>query len=212
MRTVVLALVWLLAGPAAGRASPVGADWAEVRQTPVGVIFHRAGAESARPASMIVARLAAAPEQVHAVVTDYDRFAAFVPGVREGRVLRRDGSTAWVYQRLKLSPARDRHYVLRIEHSPGPAGCPYEIRWRLADAAWQQRFAATGDAVRPERVSGFWLLCGERARAATEARYGLQLDPGGWLPAWLIRRRLDAYLAEVIAAVQSRLTSARTTK
>jgi hypothetical protein len=77
----------------------------------------------------------ATPEEVFAVLTDYDHTARFVSNVLESRVVRRDGSRVSVEQksRLAVGPIHsDFQNVREVELLP-----PNEIRSRVADGDMQ---------------------------------------------------------------------------
>jgi len=190
------------AGMTCGEAASPG--WVPVAVTSAGRIYHRDVEDSPLPMIMIATTFAAQPARVHAVVTDYDRFADFIPNVLESRVLARRGSDQWVFHHLRFAgPVADRVYVIRSSENQGTPESGYRIEWRLS----QRRFA-TVDAsagVRPRRFSGFWELRPAADGAATEARYAVHSDPGGFIPAWLVARMTHRYVQQVIEAVRDRL-------
>jgi hypothetical protein len=178
--------------------------WVPVAVTPAGRIYHRDLQASPVPMIMIATMFKAPPARVHAVVTDYDHFAEFIPNVLESRVLTREGSHQWVFHHLHLpGPVADRVYVFMSTDSPWPAQSGYRVEWHLSERQFPGVDASAG--IRPQWFSGFWELRPAADGAATEARYAVHSDPGGYIPAWLVARMTDRYVEQVIEAVAERL-------
>lgn len=201
--------LWHVGITQADAASNSTPHWVPVAETGAGRIYHRDVEASPVPMVMIGAKLEAAPARVHTVVTDYDRFAEFIPHVLESRVLAREGNHQWVFQHLHFAgPVADRAYVLRSSEVKSAAESGYRVEWRLAGRRFPAADLQAG--VRPRRLSGFWELRPSAEGAATEARYALHSDPGGLIPAWLVTRMTDRYVEQVIEAVRERLLDSTT--
>ncbi len=182
--------------------------WVSVAVTRAGRIYHRDVEGSPVPMIMIATTFAAEPARVHAVVTDYDRFADFVPTVLESRVLARQGGDQWVFHQLRFAgPVADRAYVIRSSDVRRSAESGYRVEWRLSRRQFPGVDVSVG--IRPRRLSGFWELRPAAAGAATEARYAVHSEPGGFVPAWLVARMTDRYVQQVIEAVGERLRGER---
>ena len=181
-----------------GSAAEAPGDWRFERQARDVELWQRAVPASAYPQLQARGRLPAAPVRVYRTISDYDRFAEFIPQVEYSHILRRQGRETWVYQRLGLpGPLADRHYVLRIEDLPG-----HTIRWRLAED--EPLPAAAGRVLRPAAFTGSWELVAA-GNGSTEARYTVHVDPGGQLPRWLALPAMERYVIDVMAAVRARL-------
>jgi ribosome-associated toxin RatA of RatAB toxin-antitoxin module len=148
----------------------------------------------------------APPASVHRVLTDYDQFARFVPEVAQSRVLRRAGDVRWVYQRLEFPPpVAPREYLLRITDRLHPRPGVYAtIAWSATAPAGSS--VPDSDAVTPKRFDGHWVLRPARGGRATAATYGVDFDPGGSLPGWLIAAMADRYALSVIEALRRRIS------
>lgn len=178
--------------------------WVPVAFTSAGRIYHRDLDDSSVPMIMIATTFKAPPARVHAVVTDYDRFAEFIPNVLESRLLTREGSHQWVFHHLHFpGPVADRVYVFMSTDSPWSAQSGYRVEWHLSER--QFRGVDTSGGIRPQRFSGFWELRPAADGAVTEARYAVHSDPGGYIPGWLVARMTDRYVQQVIDAVGERL-------
>ncbi len=201
-----LAVPGLPAAAIAGAVTETGnATWQAVGDTLQGQLYHRAVAGSSLPEAMIVTRFAAPPARVHALVTDYGRFAEFIPNVAESRVLLRTGGRQWVFHHLHFAgPVADRAYVIEsTDAASRPQANYYRVDWRLSDRDFPGIEGNTG--ISPRSFSGFWDLRPLDDGLATEASYGVHSDPGGLIPDWLVVKMTDRYIQQVIAAVRRRL-------
>lgn len=135
---------------------------------------------------LTAAAIVEAPAHVlRAVIADLQRYPAFMPYVKESRLLPGDGSGELrVYQRLSFGvfAVADRHYVIRFreqEYLDPQRGRSWAFVWRLAD---ELPADADADAVRVKANSGYWDLrpaAGSPSR--TEVHYCVLSDPGGSL-------------------------------
>jgi hypothetical protein len=195
--------------PAAGLIDTVTesghAPWQGVGGTPQGHLYHRAVAGSSLPEAMIATRFAAPPARVHVLVTDYERFAEFIPNVVESRVLLRTGGRQWVFHHLHFAgPVADRVYVIESSDAASrPQAHYFRVDWSLSDRDFPGTKVSAG--VRPRSFSGFWELRPIEGGLSTEAHYAVHSDPGGFIPDWLVVKMTDRYIQQVIAAVRARL-------
>jgi len=202
---LLLTVPGTLAASSAGKSAETGdAAWQAVGDRP-GKLYHRAVTGSSLPEAMIVARFAAAPARVHALVTDYAHFADFIPNVVESRVLLKSGGSQWVFHRLHFAgPVADRAYVIEsTDAASRPQENYYRIDWTLSS----RNFPGIEDqaGIRPLAFSGFWDMRPLQGGLVTEARYAVHSDPGGFIPDWLVVKMTDRYIQQVIAAVAQRL-------
>lgn len=181
------------------------APWQAVEDSRQGQIYHRAVAGSSLPEAMIVAHFAAPPARVHALVTDYGHFAEFIPNVAESRVLLQTGGRQWVFHHLHFAgPVADRAYVIEsTDIASRPQEHYYRVDWTLSSREFPGIEGNTG--IRPRAFYGFWDLRPLENGLATEARYAVRSDPGGFIPDWLVVKMTDRYIQQVIAAVAQRL-------
>ena len=203
---LLLAVSGLPVAAIAGTVTETGhAPWQAGGDTVQGKLFHRAVAGSSLPEAMIVARFAAPPARVHALVTDYGHFAEFIPNVAESRVLLHDGGRQWVFHRLRFAaPVADRAYVIEsTDAASRPQANYYRVDWKLSDRDFPGVDGQAG--ISPRAFSGFWDLRPIEGGLATEARYGVHSDPGGLIPGWLVTKMTDRYIQQVVAAVRRRL-------
>jgi hypothetical protein len=176
-----------------------------IADTAEGRLYHRDVPGSSLPEAMIVTRLDASPGRVFALVTNYDRFAEFIPNVVESRVLEQNGARTWVFHHLHFGgPVADRVYVIESsDASSRPLVHHYRVEWRLSARHFPVLDRASG--VRPQAFSGFWDLRPLGDGASTQAAYAVHSDPGGMIPRWLVTAMTDRYIREVITALRRRL-------
>jgi hypothetical protein len=180
--------------------------WQPVGESGAGSLYHRCREGGGLPEVMIRTRFNAPPVRVHALVTDYDRFAGFIPYVRLSRVLQRpaDGSLL-VFHHLDFPPpVADRVYVIRSRDTASrPADGYYRVEWELVDRIFPVLQDAAG--IQPVAFSGFWELTGADGGSTTDARYSVYSDPGGLVPDWLVVRMTAWYVEQVVTAIRRRL-------
>jgi len=196
---------WPAATIARASAETEDAPWHAVYAGREGRIYHRAVTGSSLPEVMIVARFAAPPARVHSLVSDYGHFAEFIPDVVESRVLMQSGGRQWVFHHLHFAgPVADRAYVIEsTDAASRPQEHYYRVDWTLSSREFP---GIEGNPwIRPRAFSGFWELRPLENGHATEARYAVRSDPGGFIPDWLVVKMTDRYIEQVIAAVARRL-------
>jgi polyketide cyclase/dehydrase/lipid transport protein len=157
--------------------------------------------------------VAAPPHVVRAVVADFEQYPAFMPYVKESRILSRDANGDVLnYQRLSfgLPLVRDRQYVIRIAERrfrERDGGRSYALVWRLED--WLPA-GASPDAVRVSVNNGYWdLQPAKNSESATDVRYCVFTDPAGALPKWLVGLANSEGIPSIFAAVARAAASAR---
>jgi ribosome-associated toxin RatA of RatAB toxin-antitoxin module len=169
-------------------------------------LYNRAVPGAAVPAALARVRIEVPPARLFAVITDYDRFAGFVPYVTSSRVVHREAGLRRVSQHLRFpGPVADRHYV--IESRDSVTSSPQErwrVEWRLVPESDSPASGGTG--ITPNAFTGYWELTPVAGGKATDAIYSLHFDPGGALPSWLVTFAMNRYLPKVIDAVRARAT------
>ena len=165
-------------------------------------IYLRPVEESAFPALLAHARIDAPVRAIYAVISDYDHFRDFIPSVLDSRTLKRQGSTAWVYQRLGFPlMVTDRHYVIKVTDTLDQAEAgTIRVEWHMDRE--QSRSLLFDSAVLPDTFSGSWQLTALEEGRLSDARYSIHVEPGGMLPAWLYSDASERYVFKVIKAVR----------
>jgi hypothetical protein len=144
-------------------------------------------------------RIHASPETVWGVLTDCDHAASFIPGVKSCRRLKSapDGSWDIVEQEAKYSwlmPAITS--VIRADYKR-----PERIDFKRV----------SGDL---KAEDGYWMLVDPPPQAGgsddsreTMVEYELHVEPGFWIPKFLLRHSLRTELPAVLKAVRTRSES-----
>jgi len=193
------------AGPTVPEEDPIlKAGWYPVSERGGLRLYNRAVPGAAVPAALVTVRIEVPPARLFSVITDYDRFAEFVPYVVRSRVVHREDGLRRVSQHMRFpGPLADRHYD--IESRDSYTSFPQEhwrVEWHLVP---ERDLPASGEAgITPTAFTGYWELAPVTGGAATEAIYSLHFDPGGALPAWLVTFAMNRYLPKVIDAVRTR--------
>jgi hypothetical protein len=173
MRALLLtALMSFVPTPPAG-FQPVG-QRAEV------MVYKRSGASGVE--LYAEGDIAAPPSRVQAVLLDYAHHSRFVKDVAETRILRRDETALWVYQRLDLPMIADRDFTLRVTW--GQEG---EVLWTRFTCDNNQGPPPQPGVVRVSVHDGQWHLAPIAGGTATHARYQVHLELAGSLPGWMAR-------------------------
>ena len=184
---------------------PAAEEWTLVRRVGQIDVYLRPVSGADIPAVRGRMHFPASPGEVFRVISDYDRFAGFIPLVGESRVLEQDTRATWVYQRLDLPlPIADRHYVIRVENRRYGSGTGViDVNWQL-DRTRSLSLPSKG-ALLPDAFSGSWHLQPADAGAGCDAVYTVHVEPGGLLPDWLFVRVAERYVVQVMDAVHSRV-------
>ena len=152
------------------------------------------------------ARLPAPPHVLRAVIADLARYPAFMPYVKESRVMGQAAAGDVLnYQRLSFGMlfVQDRHYVIRIaerraRETDGRLG--YAFMWALEPGLPDD--VKPDAAIRVSVNSGFWDLRPARdGSEATDVRYCVFTDPAGSLPKWAVGLANSEAVPDLFAAV-----------
>jgi hypothetical protein len=187
---LVAALALLLAGPAArplgaGEAQvSSGAAWERIAQDQGVTVEEQAVPGLRVPRIRGTVEIARPLYDVLAVLLDSDRHVEWMPGCMESRAVRSDGIVRYVYNRTDTPwPFRDRDVVLRSHVILWGRGERVETPF---ESTVEPSMPPLPDAVRMPLLRGHYRL--ERlGPALTRVELQLELDPGGMLPAWMIR-------------------------
>lgn len=197
-----------LAAGAPTRDSLLQARWHEVSDADQIYVYNRKSDRSPFYEVMARSRIAAAPQTVFRVVTDFAHYSEFMPYTAMCRIERATASEFWVYQRLEFPLISNRHFVVKVALHPcnGIAG--------FQGTVWHQdnEFLLPPDdtgAIQPRVNSGSWELWPVEKGRQTEAIYYLHSDPGGAIPAFLVNLVNNHALPEVIRAVSQRCRETR---
>ncbi|MEY2560139.1 MAG: hypothetical protein QOG51_554 [Verrucomicrobiota bacterium] len=158
---------------------------------------------SASNESRAIGEIAAPTAVVHAVISDVESYASFMPYTAECRVLKREGNSIVAYQRISAPLTSDRDYTVRIHSSSKPAegGVSYSSRWEAENALGPPEKSGV---VRVKLCEGSWLL--EPAGPnVTRATYTIYTDSGGVIPAFIKNTGSQIGIRKMFAAIRKQV-------
>ncbi len=141
-----------------------------------------------------------------AVLLDNERSCEWVPYCSESREIERlDVRTTWVYSVTDFPwPVSDRDTVVKVVAEEIEVNHKYRVLMR-ADPDF---LPLVEGRVRIPYSEIYFLL--KRVGANTiEIEYGLDVDPGGVLPKWMVRRTARDTLIETITALEAQVSRTR---
>lgn len=184
-------------------ARPPGPGWTEANRTARLVVYTRDNGKGGARDLVAVSEFAVAPAVVFGVLSDYDRYAEFMPYTRETRTIARTSETRLqVYQLLSLPFVEDRDYVMDVLLNVEAEGA-FRISWTSAPDAVPVR----AGCVRVRINSGSWEMRPLDGGARTQLTHALQTHPGGSIPAWIVNRSNTLAIPMLFDAVRARAGS-----
>ena len=141
-----------------------------------------------------------------AVILDNERSCEWVPSCTESEEIKRlDARTTWVYSVTDSPwPVSDRDTVVKVVAEKIESNDKY----RVSMQAQPDLLPLVEGRVRIPSSNIYFLL--KRVNADTiEIEYGLDVDPGGALPKWMVRRTARKTLVETIIALEAQVARTR---
>ena len=141
-----------------------------------------------------------------AVILDNERSCEWVPNCTESQEIKRlDARTTWVYSVTNSPwPVSDRDTVVKVVAEEIELAQQY----RVVMQAQPDLLPLVEGRVRIPYSKIYFLL--KRAGANTiQIEYGLDVDPGGVLPKWMVRRTARNTLIETIIALETQVAQTR---
>ena len=141
---------------------------------------------------------------VHQVLNDVDNYPVFMPFVTECRIVKREGSATFTYQRLSPKICSDRDYTLKIDQKSwaSEGGMAFLNRWQPANEMGPPQKKGV---LRVSLCEGSWLL-EPTADKRTRATYTVFTDSGGSLPAFISNAANEMAIRKVFTAVRKQVT------
>jgi len=148
--------------------------------------------------------VAASPDRVRRVLTDYPSHQRWQKHLKENRVLGRGDGYIDVYQRLDLPVLDDRDFSLHATWGDD-AGIPW-MRFATANGLGPPPVRGV---VRVTQHEGGWRLEPTDGGKGTHAVYRFYLDLAGSFPAWMGKGQAASDLPELFANITKQLPSYR---
>jgi hypothetical protein len=188
----------LLLQPLAAAQSAWVKDAAIQRRLAAGEVVVQSAVDPQHPRGRVRAavRILAPAETVWSIMTDCKQAGLFVPGLRRCRRVdgAADGSWADIEHEVRFSWLLPTvNYVFRAHYDR-----PHRIDFRRI----------SGDLKEEE---GAWLLLPSPDASATVVEYEVYLDPGFWIPQFLVSRSLRKELPAGLAGLRERAENANGT-
>lgn len=140
--------------------------------------------------------IAASPDVVLKVLTDYASHPKWVHGLSTSQVIDRDAHGLDVYQRLKLPMLEDRDFALRVDWSH--EGDNRTIKFHSS----QKGPPPTNGCIRVPLHEGSWHLEALDGGTRTHAVYRFRMELGGSLPMWMARGRAGKDVPDLFEAIR----------
>ena len=141
-----------------------------------------------------------------AVILDNERSCEWVPNCTESQEIKRlDARTTWVYSVTNSPwPVSDRDTVVKVVAEE----IELDQQYRVVMQAQPDLLPLVEGRVRIPYSKIYFLL--KLAGANTiQIEYGLDVDPGGVLPRWMVRRTARNTLIETIIALETQVAQTR---
>lgn len=155
----------------------------------------RLGAEGRMPAS---------PEEVRAVLLDYEAQRGRIDRVSKSRIIERSPKHITVYQHLNLPVISDRDFNLRVTWGEDKG-----IKWIEYKALKKGGVKPKDGIVRVTLHNGSWQLKPISRGRSTYLRMMVMVDMGGLLPKWLAKMHAGKELPALFASFRKMLRERR---
>jgi uncharacterized protein YndB with AHSA1/START domain len=178
-----------------------GADWTEAYRTDELVIFTKDVGEDRK--IIATAEVAAPPEVVFKVLSDFEHYRDFMPYVEESRVLIRKGDNEVVtYARIAPPLVSERDYPLKVRMTRGSPsnGGVFKVEWTANPEAEPE----VEGVVRVKLNEGSWLAAPFNGGKRTRLTYTLLTNPGGLIPPFVVNLSNTVAIPELFEAVKKR--------
>lgn len=187
--------------------APADEGWQEVAKAKGLVVYNRARPGSEVREVLAIGTFDASPEHVHRVLDDNAHYQDFMPYTKVSRVLKREGSTVWSYERINAPLVAERDYTVKITHqqltrADGSVVMHHAFTQSNADGP-----AAVDGVVRIAVLDGRWELEPIEGGARTRATYWVYTSPGGSVPTFLVNAANTNAVPGLFDAVKGALPS-----
>ena len=186
------------------QASPALAEqsWRRVGERDGMTIDARTDDDSAQREVRVATHDSLPPDAILATLWRHEDYPKFVDFLVQVDVLRDDGDSKLVYERIKVPLGRDRDTTLRITRTH--VGDGWEI---VSTAVPDEGPPPTPGYVRVRTSRSVWRLVPGPA-GGTDVSYEIRTDAGGLLPGWIVARIQNTAAAKFVRAVLERARSA----
>lgn len=178
-------------------------EWKLVSTSDNVALYRRPRGEPGHYESKAVGEIATSTAIVHAVIDDGESYTRFMPYTVECRILKREGDSVLVYQRISAPLVSDRDYTLRVRTTSKmvEGGTSYFSRWETENALGP---AEKRGVVRVKLCEGSWLL-EPLGPNTTRATYSVYTDSGGLIPAFIKNTGGQVAIRKIFTAIRNQV-------
>ena len=138
------------------------------------------------------------PDTIMATLWRHEEYPRFVEFLEQVDVLRDDGDSKLVYERIRVPLGRDRDTTLRITRTRSGEG--WEV---VSTAVPEEGPPPSAGYVRIRASRSVWRLV-PAADGGTDVSYEIRTDAGGLLPGWIVARVQNTAAAKFVRAILER--------
>jgi hypothetical protein len=208
VRHLLCLLTWISfcagANPAAAQPDATPGEWKWVSTSDNVALYRRPRPGAGHHEIKAIGEIAASTAVVHAVIDDAESYSRFMPYTVECRVLKREGDSVLIYQRISAPLVSDRDYLLRIRTTSRRAGggISYRTRWETENGFGPPEKPGV---VRVKLCEGGWVLEPAAAPNVTRATYSVYTDSGGVIPAFIKDTGSQIGVRKIFAAIRKQV-------
>jgi hypothetical protein len=190
--------------PALFSCSGAAAAW-ELKYSKDGITVYERPVANERVSELkAIAEIDAPPLSCWNVIRDFERYTETMPFVMESRILQVTPPRSFVYLRVNVGipGVWERDYTIEFTDQSDPPGPQrsYRAAWRLANDAGPVESDGT---VRIALNQGTWEIAPSAEGRGATATYQVLVDPGGDLPAGLVRWGNANGIPKLFAAIRN---------
>ena len=197
---LVAFMSWCVANPVTAEPEATPGEWKLVSTSDNVALYRRSRPGPGHYETRATGEIAASVAVVRAVIDDAESYTRFMPYTVECQVLKREGDSALVYQRLSAPLISDRDYTLRVRTTSTTAEgkTTYRSRWETENGAGP---AEKPGVVRVKLCEGGWLL-EPVGPNTTRATYSIYTDSGGAIPGFIKNTGSQVGIRKIFAAIR----------
>jgi ribosome-associated toxin RatA of RatAB toxin-antitoxin module len=198
----MLAAAVLLIGGVLVAADPArAAEWEWLSDKDGLLIERRPVNGSSFPEVRATAKSPLPPAAVFETLWKQREYPEFIPHLKRLDVLSDVGDDRVTYEQVAVPLGRDRDYTVRLRRRVDLWTQRYEILFASANEVGPP---PDGRHERVRSIRGRWTVEPDPGGTGSVVRYEVQTDPGGVIPAWIVKRAQRGAVADLVRAVLTR--------
>jgi ribosome-associated toxin RatA of RatAB toxin-antitoxin module len=182
-------------------AAASAGEWEKLSDKGGLLVERRAVAGSSFPEFRATARSPLPPSAIFETLWRHREYPAFIPHLKRIELLSDTGDERVTYEQVAVPLLSDRDYTVRLRKRVDAAAQRYEIVFTSANDAGPP---PDGRHVRVASIHGSWTVEPGGDGKGSVVRYDVQTEPGGTIPAWVVKRAQRDVVADLLRAVLAR--------